>query len=73
MQITVAGEKKEVKDGLTLPELIEQENVETPEYATVSINDEFIETEAKATTVLKDGDNVEFLYFMGGGSYGING
>ena len=23
MQITVAGEKKEVKDGLTLPELIE--------------------------------------------------
>ncbi len=67
MQITVAGEKKEVKDGLTLPELIEQE------YVTVSINDEFIETEAKATTVLKDGDNVEFLYFMGGGSYGING
>lgn len=73
MQITVAGEKKEVKDGLTLLELIEQENVETPEYVTVSINDEFIETEAKATTVLKDGDNVEFLYFMGGGSYGING
>ena len=29
MVITVAGEKKEVKDGLTLPELIEQENVET--------------------------------------------
>ena len=25
MVITVAGEKKEVKDGLTLPELIEQE------------------------------------------------
>ena len=73
MQITVAGEKKEVKDGLTLPELIGQENVETPEYVTVSINDEFIETEAKETTVLKDGDNVEFLYFMGGGSYGING
>ena len=43
MQITVAGEKKEVKDGLTLPELIEQENVETPEYVTVSINDEFID------------------------------
>ena len=73
MIIVVSGEKKEVKDNLILPELIEQENVETPEYVTVSINDEFIETEAKATTVLKDGDNVEFLYFMGGGSYGING
>ena len=61
MVITVAGEKKEVKDGLTLPELIEQENV------TVSINEEFIATEDKESTVLKEGDNVEFLYFMGGG------
>lgn len=73
MQITVAGEKKEVKDGLTLTELIEQEKVETPEYVTVSINDEFVETQAKESTILKEGDNVEFLYFMGGGSYGING
>ena len=28
MFITVAGEKKEVKDGLTLPKLIAQENVD---------------------------------------------
>ena len=67
MIITVAGEKKEYKDGLTLPELIEAENVEMPEYVTVSINEEFVESEKKAATVLKDGDNVEFLYFMGGG------
>ena len=73
MKITVAGKVKEYEDGLNVTQLIEKENVETPEYVTVSINDEFIETEAKATTVLKDGDNVEFLYFMGGGSYGING
>lgn len=68
MIITVAGEKKEVKDGLTLPELIELEQVETPEYVTVSINEEFVEGEKKDTTVLKEGDVVEFLYFMGGGS-----
>jgi sulfur carrier protein len=67
MTITVAGEKKEYKEGLTLPELIELENVDMPEYVTVSINEEFVETEKKATTVLKDGDTVEFLYFMGGG------
>ena len=67
MVIAVAGEKKEVKDGLTLPELITQENVEMPEDVTVSSNDEFVASEAKATTVLKDGDNSEFLYFMGGG------
>ena len=72
MKITVSGTEKEVKDGLTLQELIEMENVETPEYVTVSINEEFVESAAKDSTVLKDGDNVEFLYFMGGGSYGID-
>lgn len=72
MKITVSGAEKEVKDGFTLPELIEMENVETPEYVTVSINEEFVESAAKDSTVLKDGDNVEFLYFMGGGSYGID-
>lgn len=67
MIIVVSGEKKEVKDNLILPELIEQENVEMPEYATVSINEEFVSSDEKETTVLKEGDVVEFLYFMGGG------
>ena len=65
MTITVAGEKKEYKDGLTLPELIELENVDMPEYVTVSINEEFVATEDKPKTVLKDGDNVEFLGTIG--------
>lgn len=67
MNIIVAGEKKEYKEGLTLIELIQAENVEMPEYVTVSINDDFVPSELKETTVLKEGDNVEFLYFMGGG------
>lgn len=67
MTITVSGTKKEYKEGLTLNELIEAEKVETPEYVTVSINDEFVASADKDNTVLKEGDNVEFLYFMGGG------
>ena len=58
MKITVSGTEKEVKDGLTLPELIEMENVETPEYVTVSINEEFVESAAKDSTVLKDGEEI---------------
>ena len=68
MKITVAGVKKEVADGLTVAALVEQENVETPQYVTVSVNEEFVEQGAFASTVLKDGDEVEFLYFMGGGA-----
>ena len=69
MKITVAGETKEVADGLTVAALIEQENVETPQYVTVSVNEEFLESSAFESTVLKEGDEVEFLYFMGGGQY----
>lgn len=67
MNITVAGVKKEVADGLTVAQLIVDENVETPQYVTVTINDEFVENGAFESTILKEGDNVEFLYFMGGG------
>ena len=67
MNITVAGVKKEVEDGITVAKLIELENVETPEYVTVTVNDEFVESGSFAETVINDGDSVEFLYFMGGG------
>ena len=67
MILTIAGEKKEAPNDITVAALIEQENVETPEYVTVSVNEEFIERDSFDTYVLKDGDEVEFLYFMGGG------
>ena len=68
MFIKVAGEKKEYSEGLTVKELIEKEDVETPQYVTVTINDEFIESGAFESIEVKDGDEVEFLYFMGGGA-----
>lgn len=71
MIITVGGVRKEAAEGLTLKELIRNEQVETPEYVTVSVNEEFIENGAFEEHVLKDGDEVEFLYFMGGGSNGV--
>lgn len=67
MTITVAGNKKKVADNLTVAQLIIDENVETPEYVTVTINDEFVKNGTFEETTLKDGDVVEFLYFMGGG------
>ncbi|MBP5490239.1 MAG: sulfur carrier protein ThiS [Lachnospiraceae bacterium] len=67
MKITVAGEQKEVADGLSIAELIVLENVETPEYVTVSVNEEFVNSDSFESLILKEGDVVEFLYFMGGG------
>ncbi|MCD7904361.1 MAG: sulfur carrier protein ThiS [Clostridiales bacterium] len=69
MKITVSGEVKEYKDGTTLKELVAAEKVETPEYVTGSVNDELYSARDFEGIVLKDGDVIEFLYFMGGGSY----
>ncbi len=67
MKLTVAGIEKEFEDELTVAQLIDKENVETPEYVTVSINDEFVPSGTFKEAKLKDKDSVEFLYFMGGG------
>ncbi len=67
MKVTVSGELKEYKDGTTLLELVGAENVEMPEYVTASVNDELLGYHEFEKTELKDGDVIEFLYFMGGG------
>ncbi|MCM1114967.1 MAG: sulfur carrier protein ThiS [Clostridium sp.] len=67
MTITVAGKKKEYAEGLTVKQLIEAEDVENPLYVTVTINDDFVKSDELETRVINDGDEIEFLYFMGGG------
>ncbi len=67
MKVTVAGKVKEVSDGITVSGLITEEQVKTPQYVTVSVNEKFINFRDFETHVIKEGDVVEFLYFMGGG------
>ena len=68
MVVTIAGEKKEIKEWTTVAQLIIDENVENADYVTVTINDEFVDSENFDSTVINENDVVEFLYFMGGGS-----
>lgn len=69
-QIIVNDEKQEVNLPLTLDKLIELNRVLQPDMLTVQVNSEFVEKEDYGTTELKEGDKVDFLYFMGGGSPG---
>jgi sulfur carrier protein len=61
MKLTVAGAVKEYGEGLTVTELLEAEKVQTPMYVTVSVNDEFVKSEALGGTVRRDGDGGEGL------------
>ena len=69
MKVTVAGNAKDIPENTTVAQLIVDEKVENPDYVTVTINDEFVEHHDFESTVLKENDVVEFLYFMGGGSF----
>lgn len=67
-KITVNGEVQEVQLPLTLTELIKQNNVEQPEMVSVQVNEEFADRTEWDGIQIKDGDSLDFLYFMGGGA-----
>ncbi|MCE5286703.1 MAG: sulfur carrier protein ThiS [Pelosinus sp.] len=67
MKITVNGKQRILEKAIAIDELLIVEQAEMPEYVTVQVNDELIDHENFTTTLIKDGDTVEFLYFMGGG------
>ena len=68
MKVTIAGNVKDIAEGITLAQLVIDEKVENPEYVTVTVNDEFVENHDLENVVVKANDNIEFLYFMGGGA-----
>ncbi|KPK36992.1 MAG: hypothetical protein AMK70_00155 [Nitrospira bacterium SG8_35_1] len=69
MQLTVNGESNEIHEiEVNLSKLLEMRKVESPEMVAVQLNGEFVDLKSYDTTYLKPGDDVEFLFFMGGGS-----
>ncbi len=67
-KITVNGEEQEVQLPLNLTELIKQNDVQQPEMVSVQVNDNFVDRTEWDGLQIKEGDTVDFLYFMGGGS-----
>ena len=66
-KIIVNEEVQEVSLPLNVTQLIAQNNVEQPEMVSVQVNDEFLDRNEWEKTELKEGDRIDFLYFMGGG------
>lgn len=69
MEITVNGESQLMSDNeATISRLLEISKVESPEMVAVQLNGVFVELNSYSTTTLNQDDDVEFLFFMGGGS-----
>ena len=69
MQLNVKGAPAEIagKDSLNIDEVLAELKVSDPLYVTVELNGEILDRANFGATHVKDGDTVEFLYFMGGG------
>ena len=65
MTIKVNGQDHEIADGTTVTQLIQQHNL-TPQKVAIELNRRLIRTE-KYDTVLKSGDEIEIVTFVGGG------
>ena len=67
VQIHVNGESKAWRSGATVADLLRDLDIKTERVA-VELNLEILDRAALAQRSLKDGDRVEILSFIGGGS-----
>jgi len=66
MQIKVNGEIREMNEGSSMLDLIRSLGVEERVMAS-ALNMEIVKQDAWECTVLKEGDTIELLDFVGGG------
>ena len=67
MRISVNGKDMEIADGLSVEGLLAQLGVKR-QYTAVAVNREVTPKAAYAATLLREGDRVEIVRPMGGGS-----
>jgi sulfur carrier protein len=67
MKITINGKEAVVPESISVTDLLTQKDVEIPEMVSVELNEEILDRASFESTYLKRNDQVEFLYFMGGG------
>ncbi|GJL64660.1 MAG: hypothetical protein NPIRA04_33140 [Nitrospirales bacterium] len=65
MQISING-KPETIEASTVSDVLKVKEID-PQLVAVELNTEVIEREHMTTTTVKDGDKLEFLFYMGGG------
>ena len=69
MQIKVNGKEQLLNsDTISVKEVLETNKIERPEAVSVQLNGAFVKKEDYGTTMLNESDEIDFLYFMGGGA-----
>jgi sulfur carrier protein len=64
----INGKEQELELPVSVIELIRNNNVKQPETVSVQLNGSFVLRENYEETLVHESDEIDFLYFMGGGS-----
>ncbi len=64
--ISVNGEKREIAEGLTIAQLLDELNIR-PGRVVIELNRDIVSREAYGSAILKEGDALEIVHFVGGG------
>jgi sulfur carrier protein len=65
MRVTINGKAEEMS-GSTVLEILTAKDV-SPQMVAVELNSKMLERDELSSTVVKDGDAIELLFYMGGG------
>ena len=70
MKYKVNGEHREISgEIITVSEILTKERVKNQDMVAVQFNGDFLNKAFFDSTPVKDGDEVEFVFFMGGGQW----
>jgi len=65
MRVTINGKTEEVS-GSTVLEILRPKDV-SPQMVAVELNSKMLEREELGSALVKDGDAIELLFYLGGG------
>lgn len=70
MNLKINGKEQKINDSeIAVKELLVLNKVEMIDMVSVQLNGTFVRKEDFETRIVKENDEVEYLYFMGGGQY----
>ena len=64
--ITINGEAREVVEGLSIAQLLDELNIRANRVV-IELNREIVSREMYGSVILKEGDTLEIVHFVGGG------
>lgn len=67
-KISVNGKPQELETPISIVELMKLNNVLEQTMVTIQLNHQFLNRDEYNSKEVSDGDEVDFLYFMGGGA-----